>query len=169
MKKAFLKKGYSLVEMLIYISILSIFSVALINSLVSFSKSYREVTTIRLLERVGIDSMERISRDIKRASTVDMLNSVFNTSSGVLSLVETYNGNSTTTKFYLDNNVLKVDVNGVYEGPLTSSLVRVTSLIFYSFAGTNSSGVKFEITLQTGSGGNLKTKKYISSSILRGI
>ena len=165
------KKGYSLVEIVIYVSILAVFFIIIIDSLLSFTKSYREVISLRIIERSGLDSMERMTRDIRSATTVDLINSTLNSNPGVLSLVATYNGFSTTTSFYLQNGVLKVNVNGIYQGPLSAVDATVTGLIFRRFSNGSSnisSGIKIDMTIEASVGSTTKSKKYYSTVILKG-
>src|SRR4051812_8813323 len=108
MHKAQFKKGYSLVEMLIYVGILSIISIVIVNMLLSFTQTYRVVTALRMAEHSGIDAMDRMTRDIRAASTVDPAISKFGIANGELYLTATANGVSTTTDFYLENNIVKV-------------------------------------------------------------
>jgi type II secretory pathway pseudopilin PulG len=163
------KRGYTLIEMVLYVSILALFFVVIVNSLISFTRPYREVLALRLLDRSGLESLERITRDIKTASSVDVINSVLGVSPGTLVLTATYSGVSTTTKFYLDGGVLKVDVNGIYEGPLTSASTTVSSLIFYRMTNTISSAIKVDMTLQTSISSTTKTKIFHTTAVLKGV
>src|SRR6185436_640507 len=142
-------RGYSLVEMLIYIAILTLFSVTIINVILSFSSSYRTLLALRMVDSTGIDAMERITRDIRSASSIVTGQSTLGSNPGVLTLLATANGVSTTSKFYIQNNTLKVDVNGVYLGPISGSNTSVTSLIFRSLSTGISSAVKVEMTVQS--------------------
>jgi type II secretory pathway pseudopilin PulG len=162
------KGGYSLIEMVIYVSLLSAIFLVATNMLLSFSKSYRTLTALGLAEHSAIDSMERITRDLRSATSVDVANSTLGTSPGVLTLVTTSAGVSTTTKFYVQNGVLKVDVNGVYFGPLTLTSASTTSLTFRLLSNTNSDAVKVDMTVQGTVGSVVKSKTYHSTIILHG-
>ena len=155
-------------EMLVYVGILVIISLLLINTVFTFSQSYRGLSALRLAEHSGIDSMERMTRDIRQASSVDSSHSTFGGTAGVLTLVSTSGGFSTTTKFYLSNSILKVDVNGVYFGPLSLSSSTVTALTFTLLSSAVSDGVKVDMTVQSTSGVMTKIKKYHSTIILKG-
>jgi type II secretory pathway pseudopilin PulG len=165
----FHNKGYSLVEMVIYVSILSIISVVGMNSVLSFATSYRDTLALRVVDNSAIDSLERITRDIRSATSINSLNSTFGTSPGVLSLTTTSNGVSTTTRFYLDSGVLKVDVNGVYSGPLTPVGAEVTSLVFTKMDSDNSSLVKIDMNISGTVGPTIKSKTYHSSVVMKGL
>ena len=163
------KSGYSLVEMIIYVSVLSVVSVLVINTIFSFAGPYRTLAALRAAEHSGIDSMERISRDIRAATSVDTANSTLGSSPGVLTLISTNGVVSTTTKFYIQNNILRVDVNGVYYGPVTISSTTITNLVFTHIQNTVSSAVKVDMTVVGTSGNVTKNKTYHSTVILKGI
>lgn len=162
------KNGYTLIEAIIYVTILSVFFVIIINSMLSFATPYKKILALRLVERSGLDSMERITRDIRSATTVDTANSTLGSSPGVLTLVSTSGGVSTTTKFYVQNNILKVDVNGVYQGPLSSSSSTVNSLIFNTITNSISTAVKVDLIIQATVGTTTEIKSYHSTIILKG-
>lgn len=163
-----LKKGYSLIEMVIYVTLLSVIFMVAINLLLSFSTSYRTLTALRIAERSGIDSMERMTRDIRGATSVVTASSTLGTSPGVLTLVSTYNSVSTTTKYYVQNGVVKLDVNGVYFGPLTLSNASTTNLVFQYLQNGTSNAVKVDMTITGTSGAITKSKTYHTTIILKG-
>ena len=170
MKNKIIKKnGYSLVEAIIYVSILSVFFILIINSLLSFSRPYRQIVALRLIERSGLDSMERITREIRNAAYVDVSTSIFGTSPGTLTLVSTSGGATTVTKFYVQNNTLRMDINGVYQGPLSSASTTVTNLVFNQMSNPQSSAVKVDLTIEAAVNGSMESKKYHSSIILKGM
>ena len=154
--------------MLIYISVLVIILLAVIGAILSFMGSYRKIAMLRLLDHSAIESFERITRDARYAKSVDTANSVLSTNPGVLTLIAQQGAVSTTTKFYVQNNLLKVDVNGAYVGPLTTSGVSVASLIFYKFTSAYSTAIKIDMALQVTFGGQTLLKNYHTSVVLRG-
>jgi type II secretory pathway pseudopilin PulG len=162
-------RGYTLVEMAIYVAILAIFSATIVNTILSFSWSYRTLLALRMVDNTGIDAMERVSRDIRSATSVDTGNSTLGTSPGVLTLVATMNGVSTTTKFYLQNGIIKVDVNGTYSGPLSVSGSTITNLVFTKLVNGVSNAVKVDMTVQGVVGPITKVKTYHTTVILRGV
>lgn len=167
--KNYKKSGYSLVEAVFYISILTLFFIIIINTIISFTKPYREILVLRYTERSGLDSMERMTRDIRGATSVNSGSSTLGSHPGVLTIVSTFGGISTTTRFYIDNGVLKVDVNGTYAGPLTSSKATVTNLVFRQMSNSRSSAVKVDVTISSSIGSTTRTKKYYSTTIIKGI
>jgi type II secretory pathway pseudopilin PulG len=160
--------GYSLVEMIIYISVLSIISILSINTILSFTRSYRDLGALRIVEHSGTDAMERMTRDIRSASSIDMANSSFGTNPGILSIITTVDGVSTVKKFYVQDNIIKVDVGGTYFGPLTLSNASVTSLTFRQLNSGISDAVKIDMTISGTVGEITKTNTYHSTIILKG-
>jgi len=157
------------VEMVIYVAILSIVTVVIANTLVSFSRSYRDLLALRLVDHSGIDAMERMTRDIRFATSINLVGSTLGTSPGVLTIVRTTNSISTTTKFYIQNSILKTDVNGSYFGPLSSSGATVTNLVFSKIDNAISKAIKIDMTVSATVGTATKTKSYHSTVILKGI
>ncbi len=150
--------------MIIYISLLTIISLVVVNTVVSLSTSYRNLTALRAVEHSGIDAMERMSRDIRSATSIDLTHSTFGSSPSTLTLVQT----STTTKFYVQSGVMKVDVNGTYSGPLTITNSSVTSFILTHLTSSNSDAVKIDLTISGTSGTVTRTKNFHSTIVLRG-
>ncbi len=168
MRKISKKSGYSLVEMLIYVSILAILSGVIVNMLISMTSTYRTVVAIRIAEDSGTSAMERMTRDIRAASSLDLGASDLGTSNGRLSLIATSGAVSTTTLFYLDEGRLKVDINGTFLGPLTLSKGRVTSIVFRHLDNGITSAVKIDMTVEGQVGTVVKTKNFHSTVVLRG-
>jgi type II secretory pathway pseudopilin PulG len=168
MKRRLHNQGFSLVEMLIYIAVLVIIFLAVVSTVLSFTTSYRTLAAMRIVERSAMDAMERMTRDIRAASSVDTVNSTLDANPGVLVLVASEGGVSTTTRFYIDTNAVKVDVNGTYVGPLTTENVAINNLTFTLSTTTRSTAVKIDMTLQGTSGTAVQTKSYHTTVILKG-
>ena len=155
--------------MIIYISILSVFTFVIVNTLVSFSTTYREVRIDRAIDNSAVTSLERMTRDIRKATSITLGQSTFGTHPGVLTLFTTDTVNSTTTRLYINNGVLSVDVNGVYSGPLSLVQTPVTNLVFTRLTSTTSEAVKIDMTVEYPFGSTTKTKQYHTTVILKGL
>lgn len=168
-KKSFTKRGFSLVEMLIYIFILTIILAVVTNSIYSLSKSYRSIRSADTLESSAMSSLDRIVREIHDATSVDSTLSTLGTSPGVLMLNTTDDlGATTTVKFSVSSQAIRVAEAGVDVGPLTDSSTRVTSLIFRLITTSQSKAVKVEMTIESGTSTSYKTKNFYSTAVLRG-
>jgi len=162
-------RGFTLIEMIVYISILSVFTFVIVNTLISFSSTYREVRIDRAMDNTAVTSLERMTRDIRKATSVTLGQSTLGTHPGVLTLFTIDTVNSTTTRFYVDNGVLKIDVNGVYSGPLSLVQTPITNLVFARLISTTSEAVKIDMTVEYPFGSTTKTKNYHTTVILKGL
>src|SRR4051812_21674584 len=99
--RRFLKKsGFSMVETLVYLALLVLILGAVVASITSIARSYRTLKVIKNVETAGVFVMERMTRDIREAQSLDTVNSVFGTSTGKLVLGATDSfGFATTVEF----------------------------------------------------------------------
>ncbi|NQV88179.1 MAG: prepilin-type N-terminal cleavage/methylation domain-containing protein [Parcubacteria group bacterium] len=161
--------GFTLIEMLAYIAVLSIILVLIVTSLSSLITSENRVNIEKNIETSASTALERMTRDIRDAKSIDTAGSTFGSNSSVLSLNTTdVGGNPKTEAFYLDNNILKISENGTETGALTFSSSRVTKLVFKSLDSGNSSAIQIKITIESGIGQYLKSETFYSTVILRG-
>lgn len=161
-KQLFGRGGFSLIEMLVYVSLLALIFLFIVNMILSYTTSYHELLALRATENSGVNSMERMTRDIRAAKTATV-------SGATLTLITpTINSVSTTSYYYLYNGALNVDINNASTGPLTVSGATVINLTFTGLTSSNSSAVKIDMTIQGVSENFTATKKYHSTIILKG-
>ena len=84
---ALAKAGFSIAEIIIYLAIFTMVSILVINSFITITKSFTTTHTNRDLLESGITSMERMSREIRQASSIDLAGSSLST--GILQLNST--------------------------------------------------------------------------------
>ena len=165
-----LTKGFSLLEMIIYIAILVFMLIIIMNITVSMIYSHRKIKSSRNIESSANVSLERISRETRQADSIDDNLSIFNYSPGKLVLVGTDAvGNIKTVEFYLSSSTIFMKENGVDQGPISQSEARVTSLVFRSFSDPTFSarGVKVEINIESGTSTYYRSDSFYSSATLR--
>ena len=167
--------GYSFVEVIIYLALLVILLLAIINGTLLLAQNYRNVKAVRDIESSAIDSMDRMTREIHNAISVNGTQTTYYTSPGSLMLNTTdTSNNAITLRFYLQGGKVLMDRNGVFVGPLTESDVTASSLIFRSITSSTSVAVKIEMTLQasstqqTASGTGAIIKNFYDTAVLRG-
>lgn len=161
MKQFQSQKGYSLIELIIYIAIFAMLSVVLTRSLVTIIRTYASAQSYRTLQTNGELVMERLSRELRDATTIS--SSTYNTSPGAIALsgIDASN-NVHTASFDVSGGAIRLDGNN-----LTTTDVTVTSFILRRMTTTLGSLVKVEITLTTNRG-NVATTSFYSSFTLRG-
>lgn len=146
------QRGYSLIELLIYIALFTVLSLVLIRSLITVMRTYATAHAYRTVQHTGTLIMDRVTREIRDATSISA-SSVYGANPGTLILTGTDDANNphTVTFGVTSNKVRITDTTGT-TGDLSSSDVTVTSLVFRQITTTVGSGVKIELTLQTASG-----------------
>jgi prepilin-type N-terminal cleavage/methylation domain-containing protein len=167
MKTSLNNRGFSLIEMLVYLSVLAIILIVIINIVLSYTTSYRTLSVNRIIEHSAMNAMERMTRDIRAANSIDSANSTFGTNPGVLTIISTHSGFSTTTKFYVSSNKLNIDVNSSFLGPLTASNVVVSNLTFTLLTGSTTNAIKIDMTVDASNGTVSKSRTYHSTIVLK--
>ena len=164
MHKIYFTKGFSLVEMMVYLAIMLLLAGALITTFFSLGTVLERNATERALTRGAQVSFERISRIIRSADTVNLGLSTLGTSMGTLAL----NESATTTRFYISGGNLVIEVNGVEHGPLTCDSITVQNVVFNRYVGSTTEMVRVALTLSAVGRSSSSTQTFYSSAILRG-
>lgn len=151
--------------MIIYVSILAMLMLVVISTLVTMTRSYRTLKVSKNLNHSAVVAMERMTREIRNARTVITAQSTFDAHPGRLYLQQP---GTDTTEFFMEDGLLKMNKNGVYEGPLTTSDAVVTDLTFTYGTTTQSENVRIDLTLEATSGDKVKTERFYASVVLRG-
>ena len=163
-----MKKGLSLIETLICLAILSVTFLLFTNVIMSMSRSYISLRTVRNLDLAAINTMDIMTREIRNASSVDA-SSILNTNPGTLVLNDVdSSGNITQKTFTIVSQQVHIKSGVVDNGSLDPTPITVPNLIFRSFSGGVSSAVKIEMTLEDKEGNATRDQKYYSTIILRG-
>jgi type II secretory pathway pseudopilin PulG len=164
------KKGFSLIETILYAGILVFVMATLIYSFQAMSSSYHRMKSNKSIESSALFGMERMVREVRSATSIDLAQSVLDSSSGKLFLnTLDEDGVASTTEFFLSNQTLRVKVGGVDQGPLSLSSARVTNLAFHVIDTTQSKAVKIDMTVESGTTTSYLTKKFYDTSVLRGL
>lgn len=163
------KEGFTFIEIILYISIISIFISSLLNfgwNIIIIGKKneiYREVF------QNGFFALRKISEEIKNSKNIIEItqNSI---------CLEKFEQNYNPTKIYFSNNKIYIGWGGscsltTNNYPLTSSLVNVSSLNFTNLSNNSSTNINFSITINS-IDNNLrneykKTINFTSSSEIR--
>ena len=162
-------RGFSLIEIIIYISIFAMISIVVINSFVVVVNSFSNTKTTRDLLESGNTSLERISREIRQAKNIDIGNSTFASSPGVLQLNSTNAGGTTRiVKFAVVNGALNLYQDGALTGNLVGANISVTSLIFRRISTGTGEAVKIEVTFQDNRSKTLRSESFYDTVLLRG-
>jgi type II secretory pathway pseudopilin PulG len=165
------KKGFTLVETIIYMAILIVLLAVIVNSVLLLTTHYRAVRNTREMEDSAIATFERMTRDIKDADGFIASSTVLQVANGSLALFkqDIASGQSTTTEYYVENDRLYVRENGIVLGPLTKQSINVTALIFRRIDTGESTAFKIEMSLQTDQAApNVISNNFYNTVVMRG-
>ena len=162
------RRGFTLVEALVYTAVLAIVAGIVVEILVGMTRASARVQLARRINHSAQISLERLTREIRNAQSVNGASSIFNTHPGRLSLT-TLNalGLPTTIEFSLTSTTLQV-TEGSSVSNLTPKNVDVTNLVFRPFNSTNSQGIKVELELSAAQGRATRTEMFYTGAVLRG-
>lgn len=167
----FVKKvrGFTLVEMVIYIFFVGVFSVLALNGVFQATKVFSDFRITRNLNSTAEVILDRVTREVRQAYDVDQVESSFDTHPGRLTL-KTINilDVDTTIEFYIDGENVKIKEGGVEQGLLGASNVTVDLLVFNLITNANTEAIKTRLQLTTQKGSLQKTKTFYATTILRG-
>jgi hypothetical protein len=137
------KTGSSLIELVFYIALFAVLSLVVINSMITMTKSFKE-TSIQVGLMRGADVMERMSREIRRATSINSISSdnlILNTRDGA--------GVAKTLQFLLSGGNIQLIDNSVLIGNLNTSNTTITALTFSQIVTTEGNAVKVSLTIQS--------------------
>ena len=152
-------KGYGMIEMLFYVSLFAILSIAVINSMITMTKSFKE-TTIQAEFLNGGNVLERLSREIRGAQSITSI-----TNSNDLK-IKSFDG--TDLEFVLSGQNIQFLKNGNLVGNLNSSGVSVLGLSFTKISTVKSEAVKIVLTVKSVHDTGNRTEDFYNTVVLRG-
>lgn len=159
------KKGFSIIEIIIYLSIFGTLSIFVINSFIVSISSFNKVLLNHSLAEAAVSSMDRISREIRQAGSID----IAYTTSELLQINSfDSSGNDVLIKIVKEGNALNFYRNNIFIGNLLDEDVSVDSLNFRRIETSSGEAVKIEISLYSKKGKNEKIENFYNTIILRG-
>jgi len=156
-------------EMVIYISILTLVTAALISVVISVLSTFGKLKGYEEVAYTGTVVLERMSREIRRAGSIDTVMSSFGTNPSSLSLVTTdLSDNPTTVRFSVAGGRVMIQEGVAAAVPLSNNRVSISDFTLTRIIGTNSDGVLIELTLERTISNGTTTKQFRSFVVLDG-
>ncbi len=161
--------GVTLIEMILYVVLLTFVMAVIVQMLVSISGVYRNIKITRELESSGTIAMEQMLREIRNASSVEVTDSVLGIHPGTIA-VWGIDENHISYEMIFDtaSGVLQVSKDGGAPVALTSSPVSATYLLFTHLTSPNSEGVRIELEMSGTAGATVKSERFYGFAVLRG-
>lgn len=159
--------GFTLVELMVYMASLLALGSILIILVIQFYSLYREIVALPRADRTGLLLVDRITKEIRSANQIDLLNSQLNTTNGVFDFDSVVNEVVVEKRFYLENGIVKYQENSDTPINLTSKNFIVSNFNFTSVNTAVSEAVRFNIELEFQSRNGTITRSYTGFAILR--
>lgn len=164
-----LERGFTLVEMLVYVAMLAILSVLAIQTTLSMTRAFADLRVSRDLNSSATALFERITRDVRGAYDVDEAQSTLGANPGRLMLgTKDAAGANTTIEYYVENGLVKISEGGVAQGAIMTTSTSVTSFVVREISNLNTDAVKVEATITATRGDITKTRNFYTTVVLRG-
>lgn len=167
-KVHFNKKGFSLIEIILYLAIFTAISIVVINSFIIILSSFRVIRSNHDLLNSGTFSMERISREIRQAKNIDIVNSQINGGESLQLNSTDIDGSNMIIKFIKEEGILNIYKNNELVGNLLDQNIIISSLSFTRISTTKSEGIKIKIILQDSKDRIERFESFYNTVTLRG-
>jgi prepilin-type N-terminal cleavage/methylation domain-containing protein len=146
-KQKEIPKGFTLIELMVYIFIIGLISVGMVTYSIDLTTSSQKGRIKIEVHQSARFAMDRVLQEIRAAESINVGSSTFGSSPGVLSL-DVVNVIDDPTIFDVSGGVLRVKQGAAAADELTSSDFEVTNLIFENRSNSGrTSNVKIEFTL----------------------
>jgi len=165
------QRGMSMIEMIIYMSLMVVLLGAIVNTVLVLTTHYRAVRNTREIEDSAIAVLDTMSRYIRNADEYVTESSNFLVSPASLTLrtSDASSGQSTTTSFYVSDGAIMIAENGIELGPLTKGSLSVVGFILRPISTAHSNAIKIELSMQSDqSAPNIISKNFYTTVVLRG-
>ena len=162
--------GFTLVELVVYLGILTLLVIGTVRLVLGVSFNAAEVKSERSVMSNGNLAVETLAREIRLAYDVATSSSTFGSSPGTLVLrtfVSTSSAATTTRSFFLSGaRLARQDGAGPVE-LLTSKDTTITALTFWHLSTTTSGLITVKISLEAGLGRFKEAQVFYDSAVLR--
>ncbi|MFH1455081.1 MAG: prepilin-type N-terminal cleavage/methylation domain-containing protein [bacterium] len=156
--------GFTLVEMLIYVALMTLITLVIVQALIVVLKSNRGSFAEVNLRNSGYSAMEGMLREIYSSESIDQV------SGGILQMKQ--NSGANIVKFATSSSSVLNFYEGagtpILVGPLTSKNILVKSLIFTQINTGKSLAVRIQMKLETTVNEQTKGEWFYGTAILRG-
>jgi Tfp pilus assembly protein PilW len=157
-------KGFSIIEIIIYISIFSLVVLASSQVIVNIFTSYKDVVYKKSIENSAVVVLDRITRETRSAKFIDSSSMIGNTNSSLYLTLEDDDGEY-TLRFYKDGDRIYVQERNGEVVPLSSNKTRVDSFFVQQIDTALSTALRFTLTLSSIRGD--MTKDFNTASIIQ--
>jgi prepilin-type N-terminal cleavage/methylation domain-containing protein len=165
MMKRHPQKGFTLVEVLVYLAIFVMVTTAATYLLITLNDVVDRYRVNTILYRSGSSALEHMVVELRQANQFNAAGSVVNTSAtGTLSVIN----NSTTTTFTKSGDELLFSINSVNYGNIVDDAVEVDGFTVYQYSTTVGTLIRLKLELTATVGSSTKSTTLYGGAVIRG-
>lgn len=160
--------GFSLIEMLFYVALLSLSLIMVIHTLVILVRSHGVQKAGGQIEEEASLALDRMLREIRDASSIDDAGSTLGTTNGKLLLTTTtVDGTLRTVEFSLGGGKLYLKEDGGAQSLLAGGKTTISGLTFKKVSTAHSQGATIDLAISGGTGSSSRTEHFYATAVLR--
>lgn len=159
-------RGFTLVEMLVYIGIMTVILLALSYVMVNVYGFYSSMLTAARADRAAGTLVQVLATEMRAGAAIDQSESIFNTPHGQVTIQDDSGLEEDEKTFLLEDDRVVMSIDDV-ETFMTPEDILVSKFLFTQIVTPNSYAVRYEIDLTYSERGRLVTKTYPGLVILR--
>ncbi len=142
-----MKKAFTLIETIVYISIVGVIIVAASTLAINVFQSYEKNSNYQNIQNNSRFILNRITDEIESAEAINLADSIFDQDNGKLSL-QTNSAQTNPTIFQIESGILTIKQGTAESIPLTNTDITISQLNFQNLSAPKTSGtIKITITL----------------------
>ena len=160
-------KGFTVIELLVYTAGMVILLIAISTILFYFYDWYRLTTAPARADRVGVALVDRIVKDIRTGTSINLGQSQLNTPTGSLSITAHVSGADVTKYFEVINERVHYSENGSAAIQLSPGPLSVSRFYFAQITTPISQAIRVEVDITFNTKDGTETRSYNGVAILR--
>lgn len=158
-------RGFSLVEVLVYMTVLTVVISILVASLTLVAEFQERVAAGKAVDRSAAVALDRIIREVRLSDSIDMVGSVLDEPDGVLVLQR--DGVGTTTFSVSEEGELYVNKNGI-ESRLTHRRAEIVTFMITELESGFNGALRVELLIRSSYSDGYIEQTFYSTALLRG-
>ncbi len=161
------QKGFTLLELLMYVAGMLALGAVMIVLIVQFYGLYKEIISIPRADRTALLIMDRLTKDLRAGDDIDPIESNFLTTNGAIEFASIDDGDTTTKRYYVENGLVKYRENADAAQNITPKDLYVSNFNLALVTTDVSEGVRITMEIQFQGNNGTDTRAYTGFAILR--
>jgi hypothetical protein len=161
------RAGFSLIEMLIYVAIVSATGVFMVGLVISFARTFALASVTDDINESAMASLERVTKEVQAAGGINEAASTFSESGELVLETENVDGTPVSRRFYLDAGRLMLQDDAGTPLALTRDRIDVTTFYLEHLTSPHSEGVRITLVLEGSRGTITQQESFRTAALTR--